>query len=103
MPKKDFIFDLNESVDNNPVKSEQAKRILFAAIGQVLFEGKSGIKIEGTKLQLESIVDVVRSTREFNSEINRPNATIATITSKLEEKNRHALAFESAVGIKWPL
>jgi hypothetical protein len=60
-------------------------------------------KIKGTPEQLEAIMQVIKSSKEFQEEINREGATVESVMQKLNIQNLAKKAFEEKTGKPWPL
>lgn len=77
--------------------------IFYVTLGAWLVGRQPVTKIQGTRLQVETVTRAMVATRNFQNELQRPGATVGTISERLEAKNVAAMEFEKVFGTSWPL
>ena len=60
-------------------------------------------KLKGTPEQLQAVIDVVKTSMEYQQEITREGATVESVMEKLNAQNLAKKAFEERTGHPWPL
>lgn len=77
---------------------------LFATSLYSLIVGKdAGFKLRASKKEMSALSEVLKATKTLHEELNKEDATLISISSKLHEKNLKAIEFERLFGIRWPL
>lgn len=81
-----------------------AGQTLFSSIASWLSNGDlKNLYVEGTDSQIQAIKDVMNASKDFQYELHNPNATLKTISEKLEIKSKAALVFEKELHMPWIL
>jgi len=60
-------------------------------------------KLQGTPEQLQAVMEVIKTSQEFQDEVNREGATVETVMQKLNIQNLAKKTFEEKTGKPWPL
>ena len=60
-------------------------------------------KLTGTPEQLAAVVDVIKSSKEFQEALNEEGATVETVIQKLNDRNVSKQEFQEKTGKIWPL
>lgn len=88
----------------NENESRSMKQILFASIATWLVEGKlDKLYLEGTDSQIDALKDAMLASKDFQDELYKPQATLQSLSEKLEIKSRAAKIFEKELGMPWLL
>ena len=76
----------------------------FSSIASWLIDEKlDNLYVEGTTAQINAVKDAMLASKDFQNELHDPDATLQTITEKLQIKSRAARVFESKLGMPWLL
>jgi len=77
-------------------------KVLFSAIASWLMGREVNLQVKGTKEQIRSLARTMNALRDFQDEMEKPNADAKTVMKKLGIKNSEIKQFERTFGIKWP-
>lgn len=81
-----------------------AGKAFFSSIASWLInEEIDGFHIEGTDSQIDAVKNAMLASKNFQNELHNPNATIESITEKLEIKTKAANVFRVEIGTSWLL
>lgn len=85
-----------------------AGRLFFAGaaafiLGKGMQKLKLPIKVRGRPDQMRAVVDAIASSKRFQQELNRPNATIDGVIDKLQLRNLTKSKFREITGKSWPI
>ena len=94
---------MEEKTGINELKINTAGKIFFATLGAWLVGKAVNTKLRGTREQVEAVANVLTASRNFQDELNRPDATVESVVRKLGEKHVSAIEFERVLGLPWPL
>ena len=64
---------------------------------------KTGLKIKGTKQEIEVLTSALDASNEFQKELRKTDATVESVVEKLASKHAKGKEFEELTGIPWPL
>lgn len=78
-------------------------KIFLASIGAWLVGRATNLKLRGTRQEVEAISNAMLASHRFQSELQRPGATVESVMQKLNLKHATARQFEEVLGIPWPL
>jgi len=78
-------------------------KMLIASLGAWLAGKYVNTKLKGTKEEMRAITEALLSSKRFQEELNKPNATVESIIEKMRSKEMSAATFKRVIGIKWPL
>jgi hypothetical protein len=84
-------------------KNSVIGKLIRLTIVSALVEGAIGVRLRGTKKQLESVAAALKATHSLKEELESPTATVESIVESLRAKHAAALIFESEFGVDWPL
>lgn len=90
--------ELFESGQFNPTS-----KLLFATLGAWITGKRMNVKVRGTLDEVTAITDALMATKRLHEELLRCDATVETITEKLQKKKESATEFERILGIPWPM
>lgn len=91
---KKVDFTLNE-ISRTPHR-------FFVGIATWLSEPDVAITLRGDSAKVKVVQEALRSTMEFQKELNRPTSTLTSISEKLAAKHAAANNFTQAVNVQWP-
>jgi hypothetical protein len=77
---------------------------LFSSIALWL-SGKEieNLQLKGTDSQLDAIRAAMVASKDFQDELSKSDASLESISKKLEAKLQAAKTFEKELGVSWPL
>lgn len=78
-------------------------KLFFASLVAAMQGGKSSIKIKGTPEYIKALTDVIKASKAFQEEVEKPDATIESVIEKMRLKNMAAADFKVQTGFPWPL
>lgn len=79
-------------------------KAFFSSIASWLMnEAIDALQVEGTDSQIDAVKNAMLASRDFQSELHNPDATLKSITEKLEIKSKAANVFETEIGMPWLL
>jgi len=79
-------------------------KIFFASLLSSMNTGKkSPFKVSGDPQKIEVLMKVVQSTKAFQDELKKPEATIDSIIRAMDMKNVDARNFYDVFSSPWPL
>jgi HD superfamily phosphodiesterase len=82
----------------------QLAQTLFPAAVSIIKGETTNFKLKGSsKEMLSAINNAVGASRDFYNEVRNPDATMETVTEKLQKKHHFAQKFEKIIGMPWPL
>jgi hypothetical protein len=74
----------------------------IAGLGSWLIGKPTDIKLRGTSREMRAVTEAMAATKQFQQELDRPDATVASVTQALVKKHVAAKAFEQELGMQWP-
>lgn len=87
----------------NEMQLNLTGKLFFAALGASLVGRPAKTKIRGTKEQIGAVTEALTASRNFQNELNNPEASIDSVMGKLNLKHMAVVEFERVFGISWPL
>ena len=78
-------------------------KLFLSALASWSAGKKTGLKIKGTKQEIETLVSALTASREFQEELKKDDATVESVIEKLANKHAKGKEFEDLTGIPWPL
>lgn len=91
---KKVDFTLNE-ITENPQR-------FFVGIARWLSEPNVTISLKGEAEKVKVVQEALRSTKEFQNELNRPSSTLTSVSDKLAKKHSAAEEFDRVIKVSWP-
>ena len=92
-----------ECINLNEFESEAGER-LFSYVASWLKEEKiEKVSIVGSDRHVKCLTEAMTATRVFHDELHKEDATLDSISEKLEKKHVAAKKFESVFGVAWKL
>jgi len=61
------------------------------------------IKINGNELQLESLKNLLDTSKSLKEELDRSNPDIEKVSNLVKLKKEHTLRFQNLTGVEWHL
>lgn len=81
-----------------------AGKAFFASIASWLInEEFDGLYIEGTDSQIDAVKNAMLASKNFQNELQNPDATLQSLIERLEAKSTAAATFEKELGTPWLL
>ena len=78
-------------------------KLFLSALASWSAGKKTGLKIKGTKQEIEALVSALSASKEFQEELRKDDATVESVVEKLAVKHAKGKEFEDLTGIPWPL
>ena len=85
------------------LKLSTVGKVFALAAGAWLVGKASHIKVRGDADGIEALKRALMSSRRFQDELRKKNATAQSVIQKLGLKNASAAQFKSITGVDWPL
>jgi peptidoglycan hydrolase CwlO-like protein len=79
------------------------KKIFEIALSSILIGKDTSLKIRGNKKEMKAITEAFRATKNFHEELYKEDASLESISLKLQEKREKIAEFEKIIGIRWPI
>ena len=79
------------------------KLFFTSLIGWINSDHKLNWKLKGDPEKMQAFAKVVLTSKQFQDETKKPDATIDSIMKKMQERNNAIQEFEKVVGKRWPL
>lgn len=78
-------------------------KVLLASIGAWAVGRVTNVKIRGSKEEIDAIINAMLSSKRFQDELSKPDATVQSVVDKLKLKNTDAEEFERILGVPFPI
>lgn len=78
-------------------------KLFFTACAAWLVGKATNTKLRGTKEEVDAIYNAMVSSKRFQEELKKPDASVASVMAKLGLKKASVEEFEKILGIPWPL
>lgn len=78
-------------------------KLFLSALASWSAGKKTGLKIKGTKKEIDALVSALNASRDFQEELQKVDATVNSVIEKLATKHAKGKEFEELTGIPWPL
>jgi len=79
-------------------------KLFFASLVSWIMNGTPlNWNIKGDPEKVEAMAKAVVASKRFQDELKREGATVESVISKLNDKNKFAQEFEAVTGAKWLL
>jgi len=90
-------------VDEKSKNTKTFEKIFFAVISSWLLGRPTNTKVQGSQEEVDALMAALLASKNFQDELNKPDASIESVTVKLGAKHLSASHFESVFGVSWPL
>ena len=84
-------------------RRQLAQTLFPAAVSIIKGETKNFKLRSSSREELHAIKNAVDASRDFYNEVRSPDASMETVSEKLQRKHYFAQQFESVIGMPWPL
>lgn len=94
---------LKEQILKEESRLSLNERLLTTSLVAWLTGKEVNVKFRGSRNEIAAISNALLSSKQLQEELNRPDATIASVMEKLHIKQTSAAEFERVLRIPWPL
>lgn len=88
------------------VKNKSSKmfdKILSTVISSWLLGKPTNMKVHGSQEEIDALMAALLASKNFQDELNKPDASVEAVIAKLGAKHVSASNFENVFGVSWPL
>jgi hypothetical protein len=87
----------------NELRLNLIGKIFLTSVAAWLVGRATNLIVRGTPAEINAVADAMMASRRFQDELERPGATVDSVTNKLGLKHATAREFERILGVPFPL
>jgi len=78
-------------------------KVFLTAVAAWVAGKATNLKVRGTPREVKAVANALQSTKLFQEELHKSEASVQSVMDRLHEKQVCARDFERVIGIEWPL